>query len=880
MASVVRTVIGFRSADEHSNGGNVSRRSGGLYADSEDEYDESLQLNSKGALGGGGDVEPLLNNSENEVKPTEAAPTGPEKDPNSIRKKRSSIVNRSIREHAALRIQRWYRGSKVRIMFAKVFERSMRISPRAVDKILRLMIRTHRGWARFLLHVTLLSLFVAMVIVQMFHISPSSPEVNLNLIAFVKSVGFDPTTKVTRSQQVFDYVEAILPELGRATNPGTMPLTPNNVSETCADVFNTYCELNNVTNYEQFLRQFAQCAFNQTTYNNGYMDNQNRLQFGILITQTRYRTAPCITFRDARNIESRLPRHECLDSYSPPAAQYESEICGTPDAPNPTANCYRFSEFRYNNLTNTFPLLFNGINLGNDYEMQRCRIGVLRELGWLDYRSRQVCMLFFTFNSNQNGRLAAFRDCFTFAPGGKVSFERDVASAVVVEGESSVLGITWAFGVMLLVWTFWELNDMVRHYRKAKRCIPRFGDVTTLIILALCVMDLVFFGVLHERTMAFAFEELDPPSYGGFEGTFWNSVLGFLKSVQDWQQYYILLAFTMFFFIFRTLIVLDFHPNVGIVSGTLRHASQELASFLLVYMIILICYSCLGMVFFASNFTHFSTLGYAMMTMIVVSFMQFDSVGFIVLDPAVAIGSFETSNWIIVLWYYSFIILVSLLLLNVLLSIVVGAFVEFQERRKEKIESFGLIDTLIISIGIWIRYCAGLVVRLWKCCPRGNSCCRKKKRDDSTPKATNGDDKGDDEETGDDGVSKGNDLQLDAFDTVASLNRIRWYYRRQAVSGIEMRNRLTPLFRDPTVPEKLLAKMRLASVRERYTAEVLSFEQKHFKEKQYKGHMLSLVETLVTQSNASAVAASVKKDPDDATSSSATRATVHPVSQT
>ena len=121
----------------------------------------------------------------------------------------------------------------------------------------------------------------------------------------------------------------------------------------------------------------------------------------------------------------------------------------------------------------------------------------------------------------------------------------------------------------------------------------------------------------------------------------------------------------------RMLKVLDFQERIGIVTATIRNAGSDLAHFGLLFSMIFGGFSCLAHLFFGNSVLPFSTWERSMNTC-------FD---LLMGDIGIREELFLLSNRLsAILFYYSFIFLVFFILLNVLLAIIVEAYVQVKEQ--------------------------------------------------------------------------------------------------------------------------------------------------------------------------------------------------------
>ena len=107
-----------------------------------------------------------------------------------------------------------------------------------------------------------------------------------------------------------------------------------------------------------------------------------------------------------------------------------------------------------------------------------------------------------------------------------------------------------------------------------------------------------------------------------------------------------------------------FQPQLGIITRTVSRAASEMVHFFILFFIVVIAFSFLSHIVFGATISEFSTFGVTMQTMVNVLLGQVD-VGEITTEMHTTSGA---------LFFYSYIVLVFLILLNMLLAIIIDAY--------------------------------------------------------------------------------------------------------------------------------------------------------------------------------------------------------------
>ena len=147
-----------------------------------------------------------------------------------------------------------------------------------------------------------------------------------------------------------------------------------------------------------------------------------------------------------------------------------------------------------------------------------------------------------------------------------------------------------------------------------------------------------------------------------------------------WKGYSICNICVLFFALFTFFKIFHDHPQLGIVTATLAEGASELAYFGIVYVVVNLHYMFIGTILFGNELLEFSNLIEAWNTMFLIQIGAYEFASLVeVFD-----GS-EDQDLIILalLYYYSFMVLVFFLLINILLGILIDAFVNVREQNSE-----------------------------------------------------------------------------------------------------------------------------------------------------------------------------------------------------
>ncbi|KAK3236953.1 hypothetical protein CYMTET_52939, partial [Cymbomonas tetramitiformis] len=117
----------------------------------------------------------------------------------------------------------------------------------------------------------------------------------------------------------------------------------------------------------------------------------------------------------------------------------------------------------------------------------------------------------------------------------------------------------------------------------------------------------------------------------------------------------------------RVLKLMDFHPDIGMVTRTISEAGTDLTNFSILFVIILALYTCMGHLLFGAATEIFSTYARSLNTCFV---MMLGDAGFAAEIPDLGGRTAQFSGY---MFFYSYMVLVFFILLSALLAIIVAA---------------------------------------------------------------------------------------------------------------------------------------------------------------------------------------------------------------
>ena len=646
-----------------------------------------------------------------------------------------ALKSMSVEERAARTIQRTFRGHMMR-QELKGLVAETEITNQSVVEVLEIMARWHVGWTKFVLQLLVGSFLIVTVYFQCFYYVPGAFEVNQSIIHRLDVE--DLSKNVKDSESFFLFLEGVVSEFYEAHILNTTR---------CQTLLADYCGNPNSTGIDDILYE-RELAMNCSTASSqgpeyGYIDNVNRIFETPVVTQRRAQVVHCAP--ELNSIEQLAysfkpnPR-QCLGTSR--TSRFQVDPCTEASPPN--SSCELSStrstvpQYRYSPELEgfVFPLHAGGIQ-GVPLEALQCKIQRLKESQWLDYRAQEICFATGIFNQEAQGRMMAYKECFEFTLGGKVSNRRSVSSISLMTDPTAAMVLTWIMIALIVIKQFVEILLLLQERQaQIKRGVGRrkrwevicswenlLNFFTMALILAGCIMYLVL-----------AYKVFDLRDNGKETATL-SAMLKMLRgidnAIRDWVTFTTIVACGLLVALGRTVLLLDFHPTSAIVSGTLRRASSGLGCFFLIFALVVLVYAFIGMILLGRSRLEFSGFGLAVNTLLFIAIGEVESIQDVIFKANV---DEEYVTVIQALYLWSFILLVTILLMNVLLSIIVGAFVELQEKSEKQLESrpvHSFSRSLVTSIRFWIVGTGIVVKRSWlrRCaghhrCRRCGCCCR------------------------------------------------------------------------------------------------------------------------------------------------------------
>lgn len=258
------------------------------------------------------------------------------------------------------------------------------------------------------------------------------------------------------------------------------------------------------------------------------------------------------------------------------------------------------------------------------------------------------------------------------------------------------------FFVMVLVGAFSELtevrdNGLLTHFTQAWNLIDALSIAFNFIACALWITQCYLLMEKFDINVSYPVRDMskwgrlvyDPEHLRHLVADFSHLE----HSVSLYGAYLSLCGMNMFFFLLRIFKLLDFQPQMGILTRTVARAMGDLLHFFVLLVAVMAVYVCMGNLVFGSRLRVFSTLVLSMRTTLDMLFGEFGDSEQSMFDTTYDIGLLMIPAC---MFFYSFMIIVFLVILNFLLAIVVDAFTDVKsESRNNSVSMFQEVTELL-----------------------------------------------------------------------------------------------------------------------------------------------------------------------------------------
>ncbi|GBF96992.1 polycystin cation channel family [Raphidocelis subcapitata] len=329
--------------------------------------------------------------------------------------------------------------------------------------------------------------------------------------------------------------------------------------------------------------------------------------------------------------------------------------------------------------------------------------GALTWLAWLrdglmlDESTRALTARAVTYNPDLKIFAAAAVD-FDFGAGGAITARSRVSSLRMepyAKGSkadaarlAAEIALTAAAGLMA-AGQLWAVARAARRGGLARyfSSPAHWVDTVSNALLIVCCSLWWLFVTRHARVWSMelrydVYADLQPTAnflklFGDGRGltAAWAAIRGLEAGADLLAWYFALSAISILLLLARLLRRMDFQPRLGVITRSLRRALPDLLHFALVAGAVFLGYAVTGYLLLGNSVPQFAGLGAAVNTCFAMMLGEFG-------DVWAALGQLD-GGVAAALFFWTFMLLVFLVLLNFLLAIIVDAFAEVKERTHE-----------------------------------------------------------------------------------------------------------------------------------------------------------------------------------------------------
>jgi hypothetical protein len=350
-------------------------------------------------------------------------------------------------------------------------------------------------------------------------------------------------------------------------------------------------------------------------------------------------------------------------------------------------------QWKYHEEINGFYHLMDLGSLGMGKTCQQCFWRSLKAADWIDSETKDLQIEFVTHNPSIAGLFTLCSITFKFEVGGYMEVQQKVSSATIrpmyaTSSDHRRFFSELVFLVILIAYLVETSMALAKlGLRKFSRDPERVLDTVSMICFMFNIYQWIAKLYDNKRLLGLV-AKLVALDYKNLEAYQYQAV--FIRQIAaavETQKFISMsVSINIFLSILKIFIKLRFHRRMSIIGDVIVYSAKELVHFFLLLLMVCCFYAFMGMNLFGSQLKHFRTFGEAIQWMMMTMMMMTDPNDL----EAVANPSFSR------LFYWSYVGIVSVMMMNILLAIVVDAFESI--RCEESAETF--YESLCTDTGI------------------------------------------------------------------------------------------------------------------------------------------------------------------------------------
>uniref|UniRef100_A0A6S8IGD5 Polycystin cation channel PKD1/PKD2 domain-containing protein n=1 Tax=Dunaliella tertiolecta TaxID=3047 RepID=A0A6S8IGD5_DUNTE len=367
-----------------------------------------------------------------------------------------------------------------------------------------------------------------------------------------------------------------------------------------------------------------------------------------------------------------------------------AELYSTQDLP------YAFHHFPLEEKEPGFPVFFD-INL-SESEAQKWNT-YLEEGLYIDQHTKLVTAQLMTYNAPLRV-FGYFEVNFVFSEGGSIQVNHRLDTVRTELYCTSAEEARYAFEIVLSAWIYimmlknlWKIVQTQRREGNFLKFFLSGWNWTELVsngLLTACISIWWHFVVGHQRTFDLelrhnVYETLVPQAnYLALSGDgsnmvdLWADFTGLIDVIETLDLYFALGGINILLLMVRMLKLMDFQPRLGVVTRSLWLAGPDLIHFAFVFFMVFVGYAMLAHLIFGNAIEKFQTFDNSVNTCFEILLGEIS-----VNEQLRDLGGLQAIAGAFFFWTY--MLLVFMVLLNFLLAIIVDAFSEVKEQTHETV---------------------------------------------------------------------------------------------------------------------------------------------------------------------------------------------------
>ena len=315
-------------------------------------------------------------------------------------------------------------------------------------------------------------------------------------------------------------------------------------------------------------------------------------------------------------------------------------------------------------------------NLGYDQETSYTVIADLHSNGWIDVQTRAVFVEFTVYNANTNlfGIITIFIE---FLPSSSAITKVDFQSSRFYLHLTGGQTLAHVLVIFFMLYFLYREGKLV--YKQRLAYFKGFWNwIETVLVISEFALIILFLARLYEVDRNLLQLRENPKDYVGFQyagqaDSFMTVVLGVL----------------VFFYIIRFLRILRFNKNFLVIGRTLSRISSPILNFCVPFIFGFFAFSLFAYSVFSSELEDYSSFIRTMVTQFSMTLGDFDFEAIFMVNPALA-----------TLYFFAFIGLNVMVLMNMFIAIINDTYAEIQEETAEIENEFEIVDYVVGNLGM------------------------------------------------------------------------------------------------------------------------------------------------------------------------------------